>query len=304
MSHAYLFAYLTLTQLFLGALLMLLFQPLVSPKWLKTLLPAAIAAQRLALPLAIGFVPLALLAPNLYPWVNPGDRHFSPYLTMDGFWIRGVVYWAAWLFLSRLAKSGSGRASAPALVVVGFTASFAAIDWVLSLSPEFGSTAFGLIVFLSSLLIAFGFSAFLRAPNATKPERQDQGSIHLALVCMWTYVSFMQFLVVLAGNLPREAAWYSVRSAGGWVLFPIALTIFQFALPFVLLLLRPVKRSEKASRALAALSVLMQILFAAWQTLPEANGLLLATPAFFLGLALCFGGFCFAGRGAYVAGTE
>ena len=303
MSHAYLFAYLSLTQLFLGTLLMLLFQPLVDPAWLKPLLPAARAAQRLAIPLAIGFVPLALLAPRLYPWVNP-ERHFSPYLTLPGFWIRGAVNWAVWLALSRLALSGSGRASAPAILAVGFTASFAAIDWVLSLSPEFGSTAFGLIVFLSSLLLAFGFSAFLRGPLATPAERQDQGSIHLALVCVWTYVSFMQFLVVWAGNLPREATWYSVRASQGWAMVPVALAVLQFALPFVLLLQRSLKRSALASRALAALSVLMQILFAAWQTLPEANGLLASAPALVVGLALTAGGFYIVGREEYAARAQ
>jgi hypothetical protein len=304
MSHAYLFAYLTLSQLFLGSLMMLLFQPLVNPNWLKPLLPAAIAAQRLALPLAIGFVPLALLAPHLYPWANPGERHFSPYLSLPGFWIRGAVYWVTWLYLSRLAKAGSGRASAPALVVVGFTTSFAAIDWVLSLSPEFGSTAFGLIVFLSALLLAFGFSSFLRSATARVFDRQDQGSIHLSLVCVWTYVSFMQYLVVWAGNLPREAAWYSVRATGGWALFPMLLGLFQFAIPFLLLLQRSVKRSNRASRALAALSVVMQVFFAAWQTMPEAGGLLASLPALTLGLAFTGLGFFFAGRGAYVAGTK
>jgi hypothetical protein len=71
---------------------------------------------------------------------------------------------------------------------------------------------------------------------------------------IWTYMHFSQFLLIWSGNLPEEISWYLARSEGGWVWVAVALAVFNFAMPFLLLLSRDIKR-DPARLLLVALAV-------------------------------------------------
>src|SRR5207237_10057929 len=73
----------------------------------------------------------------------------------------------------------------------------------------------------------------------------DLGNLMLAFVMLWAYFSFSQYLIIWSGNLPEEIAWYQQRVQTGWRFIGIALVIFHFAVPFVLLLSRAVKREPE-----------------------------------------------------------
>ena len=74
----------------------------------------------------------------------------------------------------------------------------------------------------------------------------------LACVMVWAYFSFSQFLIIWAGNLPKEIPWYLERLKGGWQFVALILVLGHFALPFALLLSRDLKRNFKllATRAI------------------------------------------------------
>ncbi len=76
----------------------------------------------------------------------------------------------------------------------------------------------------------------------------DLGNLLLAFVMLWAYMSFAQFLIIWVENLQHEIPWYLHRINGGWGVIAVALIVLQFALPFILLLSRVVKR--KAANAL------------------------------------------------------
>ncbi|HEY8506522.1 MAG TPA: hypothetical protein VIL46_18210, partial [Gemmataceae bacterium] len=79
----------------------------------------------------------------------------------------------------------------------------------------------------------------------------DLGSFMLALTLFWTYISFAQFLLVWVGNLPEEIPFYLKRIRGGWQVVGIALAIFHFFAPMMLLLMRDIKRNSRALRGVA-----------------------------------------------------
>jgi hypothetical protein len=272
LSFSFLFLYVTLTELYLGALLALCFRALIAPRWLEPMAPAFTRLQRLAYGLAPLFLVLCTATPYLYPWTEKaavGTPFRQWYLSQGGFTLRGIFYWAIWLGISFAARKKLAWAGSVGVVLILFSATFASYDWLLSLEDGFGSTIFGTIFLLSGLLLAFGCAGFSSAFYSKPDERQDQGSIHLALLCVWTYLSFMQFLIIWSGNLPREVKWYFLREQHGWALLPVFFAIGQFFVPMLLLFQSWVKRSFILTRALTLLTVVWQILFCYWEIAPE-----------------------------------
>jgi hypothetical protein len=269
---SFLFLYVSLAELFLGSLAILCFRAMVPAAWLEPFVEPLERAQRLRWPLLFLFPLLALAAPEIFPWAgheNMGTAFRHVYLTPWAFFARGAVYWGSWLLLSRAARRRRPWAGTAGLVWLFLTGTFASVDWILSLEESFPSTIFGTIFLLSAFLLAFGVAAAAAAPGSRPGLRQDQGSVHLTLICVWTYLTFIQFLVVWSGNLPHEMAWYVARSRHGWQWIPALLALFQFFVPLLLLVQSRLKRSPRAARALAFLSVFWQALFVFWQILPS-----------------------------------
>ena len=108
----------------------------------------------------------------------------------------------------------------------GFSVTFMSIDWVLSLDPHWFSTMFGLLFIagqglsaMAFLICAAGDALATAQPMSdvlTPRHLHDLGKLLLALVMVWAYFSFSQFLIIWAGNLPEEIPWYLERLHGGW----------------------------------------------------------------------------------------
>jgi hypothetical protein len=91
----------------------------------------------------------------------------------------------------------------------------------------------------------------------TPQHLHDLGNLMFAFMVLWAYLSFSQFLIIWAGNLPEEISWYLNRIRGGWNVIAVALIVFHFAVPFLLLLQRGIKR-----RPWTLLAACIWILFA------------------------------------------
>ena len=129
----------------------------------------------------------------------------------------------------KIAATGSAHGrmatiAGPGLVFWGFSVTFMSIDWVLSLNPHWFSTIFGLLFMAGQGLSSMAFLITLmvllshREPMSrvlTHRHLHDLGKFLLALVMVWAYFSFSQFLIIWAGNLPEEIPWYMVRMNGG-----------------------------------------------------------------------------------------
>ncbi len=96
----------------------------------------------------------------------------------------------------------------------------------------------------------------------------DLGNLLLAFVMLWAYMSFAQFLIIWVENLQHEIPWYLHRINGGWGVIAVALIVLQFALPFILLLSRAVKRKAGTLCAVAAAIALMHQIELFWFVAP------------------------------------
>jgi multisubunit Na+/H+ antiporter MnhF subunit len=99
----------------------------------------------------------------------------------------------------------------------------------------------------------------------------DYGNLLLVFTMLWAYLSFSQFLIIWGGNLRDEVPWYMSRARGGWIGVAIVLILFHFAVPFLLLLTRFVKRRAELLRVVAAGLLVMSLVDIFWLLTPAFN---------------------------------
>ena len=106
----------------------------------------------------------------------------------------------------------------------------------------------------------------------TAQHIHDLGNLMFAFMVLWAYLSFSQFLIIWAGNLPNEIPWYVSRLRGGWGWVALALVVFHFAVPFLLLLMRGVKRRTNRLFRVALLMIAIRLVDVYWITEPAFYG--------------------------------
>jgi hypothetical protein len=146
------------------------------------------------------------------------------------------------------------RVSGAGLVLYALTVTFAGIDWIMSLNPHWYSTLFGFLMMGGQGLAALAFtivvSTFLvkRAPMSSllAPHHfHDLGKLMFAFVMLWAYFNFSQFLLTYAANLIEEIPYMVTRTSHGWQYLALFLIVFHFAVPWLLLLSRRLKRTPQ-----------------------------------------------------------
>lgn len=246
----------------------------------------------LAVPLFFGFE-------NLYPWARPDEvakhhllEHRIGYLNPQWMGIRLAVYFLLWgglaFFLNRLSaeqdRTGDldlvrrmKRISGPGIVFFALAVTFFSIDWVMSLDPIWYSTIYGIYFLgcegLGALAFTILVARFLsrREPMSAvlQPKHfHDYGKLMFAFIMLWAYFSFSQFLITWSGNLPEEIGWYRNRMQGGWGPGALAVVLFHFAIPFLLLLSRDLKRRPDLLVKVAGWMMLARLLDLFWQIEP------------------------------------
>ncbi len=303
--HTYLVAYLFWAGIALGCLGLLMIQYLGGATWglvIRRQLEAG--SHTLWMMLAL-FIPIATVGlHSLYEWshdlsaieneqVRKLIEHKSPYLNPGFFLIRGVIYFAIWIAIAMFLRKWSRQQderndmgavqrsqnlSAPGFVIYGLAVTFASVDWVMSLDVEWFSTIFGLLTLAGqgvatiAFLVAVGVVLSSREPMAevyNAKHFHDLGKLMLAVVMVWAYFSFSQLLIIWSGNLPEEIPWYLERFAGVWRYIGIGLILLHFALPFLLLLSRDLKRNARRLVMVAWLLIIMRFVDLLWLIVPE-----------------------------------
>lgn len=296
--RSYLMSYLFYIGLTLGSMAVVMLQYLTGGQWgILIRRPLECAAQTLPL-LFVLFIPIAIGIPYLYNWDHPqlvlhDDvlRHRAVYMNAPMFLLRAVIYFAIWAvliyFLSRWSTEQDQqggltrkleRLSAPGLILYVFTVTFAAVDWAESVEPHWQSTMWGFLFVAGQGLSAIAFAIVMltwlksRSPlgRLLKPSHfQDLGKLLLMWVMIWAYFSFSQLLIVWAGNLTSEIPWYLKRLATSWGWLGVALILFQFLVPFALLLSRKLKRNAALLAGVVGILVVMRFVDLIWIVMPS-----------------------------------
>jgi len=325
--QSYLMAYLLVLGLTLGSLGLLMLQHLTGGNWgIIIRRPLEAAAQNIWL-VFLMFVPVVLGMNSLYrAWLDPELRKADPlsplqqwYLTSSAFLIRAVIYFAIWFALMWIFNRWSQRQdvdrddrglrrsfkllAGPGIILYVVAMTFASIDWAMSLSPHWASTIYGFIfvagqaVSSMSLMIAVVVLLSGSEPFAgilQKRHLHDLGKLLFAFNMLWAYFDFSQLLIIWSGNLPEEITFYRTRLSGGWGVVAVTVLVFEFAVPFLLLLSEDVKRNPRVISKIALWMIFMRLVDIFWTTRPELSARVLPTwldivvPAALIGLWVGF----------------
>jgi hypothetical protein len=301
--RSWLIGFLFCLGLSMGSLGLLMMQHMSGGQWGLVGRRVFEAASRNIPFVALLFVPLLFGLPRLYTWAQPETVRIdhilqmkAPYLNVPFFVGRAVAYFAIWGLCAALLTRWSDAqdrgelavdpadtvrfrvVSGPGLLVYVITMTFASVDWIMSLDPHWYSTIFGFILVAGQGLAGFSLVIAVLAllarvePVATflRPRLHflDLGKLLLAFVMLWAYFSFSQLLIIWSGNLPEEIPFFYNRFRGGWQYVSLVILLGHFAVPFILLLSRDLKRHPHLLAGVAIFILLMRYVDLLWLVEP------------------------------------
>lgn len=300
---SYLFAYETVLAIALGALGFVLIDHLVRAAW-STVLRRIAETIAVTLPLfALLWIPIGTLGfHELFPWTHEADVVLDKkrwFLSNPFFFGRAAIYFAVWSFLGwkihstsvkmDTAPEGERKAlvhslwtlAAPGIALYALSQSFQAIDWLMSLQPHWYSTMFGVYYFAASILSFFAFitlvamglnKAGVLKTAITTEHFHDLGKYVYGFTVFWAYIAFSQYMLIWYANIPEETVFFMTRSQGGWEYISRALPVLHFAVPFLFLLSRHMKRNRLALGVACTWTLVMHCVDMYWLVLPNAAG--------------------------------
>ncbi|MGX7871548.1 hypothetical protein ACVDG5_000230 [Mesorhizobium sp. ORM6] len=278
----------------LGALTILMVHGLTGGRW-GDAVREPLRAMAAMLPLTLIFlVPGLARLSFVFPWAGTNAaalpetvREKVAYLNVPFFLLRFAGCAAIWLALTSMvlgstnarssAGANVGRKYAFGLIVHALTVSVFAVDWMLSLEPEFTSTIYALYEAAAEVVGAFALAivvlAVRRAVDVVPGGEEhvalseDLANMLLGFVLTWVYLAFMQWLVIWGGDLPDEIHWYVVRSDNGWQ-YLLWLLIALHGVAFAGLLSRRLKRSHTDLVWLAGVALAGHFADGLWRVRP------------------------------------
>jgi hypothetical protein len=292
--ESYLLSFMLWGGLSLGCFVLLLVQHLAGGSW-GALIRRPLEAGASVLPvMAVLFIPILFGMGALYPWTQQAylDTHplvaaKTEYLNVPFFIIRSVLYFAVllygvWFFVkqSRLQDERPAeasrigfrlkRVSGAWIVVFVIVMTFAGIDWGMSITPEFFSGIYSVILMIGQALGAMCLVLFTivylasRDPKVnellTSKRLQDLGNFLMAFTMFWAYTNFSQLIIIWSNNIIETNPYYVVRFSPAWQGVGLFLLFFGFFAPFAILFSRWVKRKRRALLMVAAWAVLIRVL--------------------------------------------
>ena len=243
------------------------------------------------------------------------------FLNMQTFWIFFVIISGSCIAMAykwwntlttmdsnptRKLFSSSRVIAAVTIVVIAFVINtFATWLWSMSIQPHWYSTMFtwntmasACVTMLSIIILLIHYlkgKGYL--PNVNENHKHDVAKLMFAISVFWCYTWFAQYMLIWYANIPEETEYFRLRRNidNYGILFHGAF-IFNFVLPFFILMKRDSKRSKNVTIVAAIIIILGQ--FAAFflmncpALLPKGGfglisfGLFLMIGSFFIYLTL------------------
>lgn len=257
-----------------------------------------------------GFIPISAILflflfagiPSIYHWAHqdavahdPLLLHKQPYLNAPFFMIRLVIFFAAWVVMTRLLRKFSLREDESGgleyfrksefysriyIFILAITFSLVCFDLIMSVDPHWYSTLFAfknfaaaffhgsaIVLFIVLILNRIGYLGFFN-----RNHLQDFSSYVFMLSIIYGYLWFAQFMLIWYGNIPEETIYYAVRWENQWKFLFWADVIINWFLPFVILMPKRPARRIKVVLPVLVLLIVGQYIDLYLQIFPGVTG--------------------------------
>jgi hypothetical protein len=266
-AHAWLLAFMFWLSIGLGALFLVMVHHLFDAGWSVPVRRQCEHVATLLFPwLLLLWIPVGLLARQLYPWMS-SDPHTDhalhakwPLLTIPAFYLISLLCFGAWGWFAHrlrywsLRQDETGEAlctyrmrfhSALGIFVYAFTLTLGAILWLKAMQHQWFSTMYGVYYFAGSiwttLATVYVIIAVLNRQRVLTHVLHDHqfyflGTLLFAFTVFYAYIHFSQYFIIWNANIPEETFWYVIRERGGWFYVGLVIIFGHFFLPFLALL--------------------------------------------------------------------
>jgi hypothetical protein len=298
-GYSWLVAFMFVLSLGLGALFLVLAHHLFDAGWSVPPRRFLEHIASLLFPwMAILFIPIAVLAPRIYPWMS-ADPHLDhavhsklPLFTTAGFYIVVIVNFLVWWVLSHglrkwsIAQDTTGGAKATfkmrglsywGIFAFALTATLAAIMWMKALQHQWFSTMYGVWYFAGSVWLtlstAYVIMTVLNRQRVLTHVLHDHqfyfmGTLFFAFTVFYAYVTFSQYFIIWNANMPEETFWYVLRERGTWFGVSMVIIFGHFFVPFLTLLRIDMKSSAAVMIPMAGWAWLMHYADLSFNVMP------------------------------------
>jgi hypothetical protein len=151
------------------------------------------------------------------------------------------------------------------------------MDWIMSLEPHWYSTIFGIYnfsgLFLSGLAAMTVLVILMKRMGPyrnilTTGHLHNLGKLLFAFSNFWMYIWFSQYLLIWYANIPEEVTYFVNREQGTWVVFTVVNVVFNWAIPFVVLLPQWTKKNEGLLLRVCVIVLTGRWIDLSWMILP------------------------------------
>jgi hypothetical protein len=292
-----------------GALGLLLIWDLTGGRW-GPLARLPLTAMAATIPLfLLLYLPIIAGMSTLYPWTHApvaAKLHNGWYLNREFFFIRAGLYFLVWVGFAawRVLRSSAPDGGPPkgyqwlsgvGVLLMGYSLTYAGIDWLMSTEPDWFSSIYGMVVGSGQFIAAISCALVLLVMGARsttgdlfKPGLASMAAVLVAVIVFWAYTSFCQWLIIWEENLHSEIRWFIERWSQPWGDVIYVLAGAHFLVPFLVLVWSPAKRNPRLVGAVCGLLLLADLLQVWWLVLPgfHKSGFSWIDPA----VMVCVGG--------------
>jgi hypothetical protein len=267
LGFSYLQSFMFFLSLCLGGLFLTIVHHLFDASWSVPVRRVNENLACLAPYLGVLFIPILVLAPTIYPWMqihppssDPALLAKDPLFTPGGWYGISIGLFLLWTFLSfqlrrnSVAQDADGAAShtrklrfyaAWGIVAFGFTLTMGAILWMKGLEHQWFSTMYGVYYFAGSvwttLATVYLLTLVLKrsgplAHVVGRNQFHDIGKLFFAFTVFYAYIHFSQYFIIWNGGMPEETFYYVKREVGSWWGIGMLIVFGHFVIPFLGLL--------------------------------------------------------------------
>lgn len=301
-AYSYLLAFIYFFSICVGGLFLVLIHHLFDAAWSVPLRRVTEHISCLLFPTMLAlFVPVLILAPQIYPWMNidPHTDHAlnakQALLNKPTWYICSIGLFLLWGFLTHklrrfsLAQDQDGAPqwtykmrvfACIGMILFAFSVSLAIILWVKSIEYQWFSTMYGVYYFAESvwttlatvyLLMLVLKKAGPLASVITPRQQHDLGVLWFAFTVFYAYIHFAQYFIIWNGNIPEETFWYLQRDQGSWHQIGLLLIFGHFFVPFLSLLRIDAKLNPLVITCLGIWALLMHFCDVSFNIMPPIH---------------------------------